>query len=205
VMTLVVAWRGFRRKHRRWQTCFLFSAAAVSVAGLAVEVYCLPHYAAPITCLIYAVVLLSMRRLRAWRFLGRPVGRFLTRTLPAICLVMLVLRVALPLLHSYSEEEWRQNWYNSISPRTGRAAIEAKLLEYPGKHLAIVPYSESQLGYDWIYNQADIDNARIVWALDLGPAANRELIDYFKGRRVWLVDSDDINPGLEPYEDQSSE
>jgi hypothetical protein len=199
VMALLIVWRGFLRKHHRWQTCFLFSAAAASVVGLAVEVNCFPHFAAPITCLIYAVVLLSMRQLRAWRFLGRPVGRFLTRTLPLICLVMLALRIATPLLHSYSEDDWRRKWYNSISPPTGRVAIEAQLAGYPGKHLVIVPYSESQLGYDWIYNQADIDNARVVWALDLGPATNRELIEYFKDRSVWLVDSDDLDPGLEPY------
>ena len=205
VMVLPILWRGFQRKHCRWRMCFLFSAAAASVVGLAVEVYCLPHYAAPATCLIYAIVLLSMRRLRAWRFLGRPVGRFVTRTVPVICLVMLALRFGAPLFHSYSEDEWRQKWYNSISPPTGRVAIEAKLSEIPGKHLAIVPYSESQLGYDWVYNQADIDNARVVWALDFGPAANRELIEYFKDRSVWLVDSDDLDPGLEPYADKSSE
>jgi len=201
----VIVWQGFRRKHRRWQIWFLFSAAFVSAAGLAVEVYCLPHYAAPVTCLIYAVVLVSMRQLRAWRFFGRPVGRFLARAVPAICIVMLVLRIAGPPLHLYDEDEWRQKWYNSLSPRTGRVAVESQLAAIPGKHLAIVPYQESQLGYDWVYNQADIENARVVWALDFGPAANRELIEYFKDRRVWIVDSDDIDPTFEPYEDPTDE
>jgi hypothetical protein len=202
---VVIVWRGLWRKHRRWQIWFLFSAALVSAVGLAVEVYCFPHYAAPVTCLIYAVVLVSMRQLRAWRFFGRPVGRFLARAVPAICLVMLALRVAGPLLHFYEEDEWRQKWYNSLSPRTGRVAVESQLAAIPGKHLAIVPYQESQLGYDWVYNQADINDARVVWALDLGPAANRELIEYFKDRRAWIIDSDDIDPSFEPYEDPTDE
>jgi hypothetical protein len=45
----------------------------------------------------------------------------------------------------------------------------------------------------WIYNDADIDRARIVWARDLGSAKNAELARYYAGRQVWMVD-----PNVEP-------
>jgi len=44
---------------------------------------------------------------------------------------------------------------------------------------------------EWVYNQADIDNAKIVWARDMGPTDNVELIRYFKDRSVWLLQPDD--------------
>ena len=49
------------------------------------------------------------------------------------------------------------------------------------------------------YNRADLNSAKVIWADDMGPAKNQELIDYFKGRRVWLVDADSLSPKLMPY------
>jgi hypothetical protein len=42
----------------------------------------------------------------------------------------------------------------------------------------------------WVYNGADIDGSKVVWANDMGPEKNRELIQYFKGWQVWLVEPD---------------
>ena len=41
---------------------------------------------------------------------------------------------------------------------------------------------------EWVYNDADIDGAKVVWARDMGTAKNQELLDYYKDRRVWLVE-----------------
>jgi hypothetical protein len=45
----------------------------------------------------------------------------------------------------------------------------------------------------WIYNDADIDASRVVWARDMGPQANESLLEYFHDRTIWLVD-----PNVEP-------
>ncbi len=42
---------------------------------------------------------------------------------------------------------------------------------------------------EWVYNAADIDSAKIVWAWDMGAAKNQELIDYFKDRQVWRIEA----------------
>jgi hypothetical protein len=46
-----------------------------------------------------------------------------------------------------------------------------------------------------VYNDAEIDAAKIVWARDMGAAKNEELLRYFPKRRVWLVEPD---PDEEP-------
>jgi len=36
----------------------------------------------------------------------------------------------------------------------------------------------------------------VVWARDMGPEKNRELLDYYKDRRAWLVEPDEKPPGV---------
>ena len=52
---------------------------------------------------------------------------------------------------------------------------------------------------EWVYNQANIDGSAVVWARDMGNRQNRELLEYFKGRQVWLVEPDQNPPQLSPY------
>lgn len=49
-----------------------------------------------------------------------------------------------------------------------------------------------------VYNAADIDDANIVWARDMGDK-NLELIRYFRDRQVWLVNGSSSPPRLMPY------
>jgi hypothetical protein len=44
--------------------------------------------------------------------------------------------------------------------------------------------------FDYVYNAADIDGAPIVWARDMGPEKNQELLNYYRGRKVWLLEAD---------------
>jgi hypothetical protein len=52
---------------------------------------------------------------------------------------------------------------------------------------------------EWVYNGADIDGSKVVWARDMGPAENQELIRYFRNRRIWLLQADEKPPKLSPY------
>ncbi len=40
---------------------------------------------------------------------------------------------------------------------------------------------------EWVNNLADIDGSKVLWARDMGPDRNSELIKYFSDRTVWLV------------------
>ncbi len=52
---------------------------------------------------------------------------------------------------------------------------------------------------EWVYNEAAIDSARVVWARDLGPAENQKLMRYYAGRVAMLLEPDFPEPRLSPY------
>ena len=81
-----------------------------------------------------------------------------------------------------------------------RARIQAQLSEEPGYHLVLVRYSpEHNTHTEWVYNRADIDDAKIVWARDMGPD-NAELLQYYPGRQVWRLNPDRKPATLEPLQ-----
>jgi hypothetical protein len=41
-----------------------------------------------------------------------------------------------------------------------------------------------------VYNHADIDGSKVVWARSLGPEKDAELIRHYPNREVWMVDED---------------
>lgn len=64
----------------------------------------------------------------------------------------------------------------------------------------IVHYeSRHNIDWEWVYNRANIDAAKVVWARDMGEFANRELLQYFRGRTIWIVDADSASPNPIPY------
>ena len=58
---------------------FLIVCVLVLAAGMAIEIYLLPHYVAPLTAAFYAIGLQMMRHLRLWKPEGKPVGLTLVR------------------------------------------------------------------------------------------------------------------------------
>ena len=81
-----------------------------------------------------------------------------------------------------------------------RVRIEARPEQEPGRQVVFVRHEPShQLGIEWVYNRADIDTARVVWARALCPEKNTELLKYFEGRRFWLVEPDRNPPQLSAY------
>jgi len=90
-----------------------------------------------------------------------------------------------------------QPWPRGNLPRAG---ILSTLEHSPGEHLVIVRYGPTHnFDRDWVYNAADIDSARVVWAWDMGEQNNQELLQYFKNRDVWLVEPDESPPKVSPY------
>jgi hypothetical protein len=76
----------------------------------------------------------------------------------------------------------------------------ARLEALPGDQLVIVRYNQyHNLDNEWVYNRADIDAAKTVWARDRSDAGNAELTRYFPHRRLWLEEPDLAPPKLSPY------
>jgi hypothetical protein len=184
------------------KTRFLFAVCGATALALALPVS-LPeaHYAAPITSAIYALVLLAMQRLRVWKRRTRPSGLLLVRSVPIICVLLLFIRAASPALHIPIHQPIPHTWCECNSRTTDRSSIAAELEKYPGPQLAIVHYLPGHASAnEWVYNSADIDNSKVVWARDMGPDENAKLIRYFKDRKVWLLEPDKSPPKLSPYD-----
>ncbi len=178
---------------------FLTTVCATTFAGMLLPIYFNPHYAGPMTCAIYALVLLAMRRVGRWHHRGRRVGAAIVRAVPLVCVLLLVLRVAAGPLHLPREEGLPASWWRVGPQNLERARILSDLEHKSGHHLVIVRYSPTHyVNVEWVYNDADIDGSKVVWARDMG-AANAELIHYFRDRNVWLLEPDYNPPRLTPY------
>jgi hypothetical protein len=80
-----------------------------------------------------------------------------------------------------------------------RPRLIANLQRQGGRHLIVVRYTPTHFIHaEWIYNDADIDGSPVVWARDMGEEKNRELLDYYKDRQVWLLEPD-TSLALKPY------
>jgi len=164
-----------------------------SVAGWALESFYNPHYSAPATGVFLALVLISMRHLRSW---GRT-GLFLARVIPAICVLSFAARVAAHPLNVRLAEYYQFAWYQDGPLSFGRSTILGELQRLEGEHLVIVRYKpEHEPFAEWVYNDADIDHARVVWAREIDPSHDQQLINYFRDRRVWLLEADEVPPRL---------
>src|SRR5205823_12219881 len=86
-----------------------------------------------------------------------------------------------------------------IGDPEGRIAIENRLAGTAGRQLVFIRYSPRHTGHEWIRNAADIDSARVVWALDLGPEEDEKLRRYYPDRNVWLLEPDFRPPRLSAY------
>lgn len=73
------------------------------------------------------------------------------------------------------------------------------------KQLVLVSYAPNfDLDREWVFNKSDTDGSKIVWARDIGPEKNRELLDYFRGREFWSVEAGG-GVGPQPYREGSTE
>jgi hypothetical protein len=156
----------------------------ILVLGLSLETWILPHYAAPATCLVFLFVIQSMRHLRASRWQRAGLGAALVRAVPMVLIAMIVFRSTAALLRLPVEPPWpRGNLH--------RSRVLNELEQTPGLHVVIVRYGpEHVVDDEWVYNRADIDRAKVVWARDMGEAGNDELTHYFSNRQIWLLQPD---------------
>jgi len=197
-LTLVLPF-GFSWKQIGRGTRFLLLTLGVTLIGLLAETFYAPHYFSPSTALILALVLLAMRCTYRWQWRGRRSGLFLVRAIPVICVCLFVLRA----VHGpFAGDEFYANaWFQRGPKSFGRAAVLRELNQVPGKQLVVVRYNSDHGPFEeWVYNRADIDAAKVVWARELTPGENEGLLRYFGDRRAWLLEADAHPPKLSQYQ-----
>jgi hypothetical protein len=75
------------------------------------------------------------------------------------------------------------SWYcgGEIIPGSlDRKRLLSALQAQPGLRLVVVRYlANHDVNNEWVYNEADIDRSKVVWARDTGAAKNSKLLDYW--------------------------
>jgi hypothetical protein len=161
---------------------------AAMICGFAVETWTLPHYFAPAVGALYLLLVQGLRQLWHCRALQPRLGPAMVRALPVLACAMIALRVTALAVHAPIEPAWPPGILT-------RAALERQLSRLPGKQLVIVSYgSHHNFHAEWVWNRADIDRSKVVWARDMGNDGNLELLNYFKDRTVWTINPDTSPP-----------
>jgi hypothetical protein len=148
------------------------------------------HYAAAIMPLFYLRFLQSIDRLRNWRPNAKPIG-----------LALAVLLLALIPIQ-FGRDVWKLVADGEYAPPMAQPYhdVVRRLEALPGRHLVLVRYAPNHDVFEeWVYNRADIDAARIVWAREMSPSEDASLIQHFQGRTVWQLEPDQSPPRLTPY------
>jgi hypothetical protein len=155
------------------------------------------HYLAAVTCLFVLISVEGLRRIYQLRQEAGLVLLFLCAAHFIFWYGMHVFDTADFSMEARSYETW--DAINHANPER-RIQITDQLAKISGQVLVFVQYWPQHVFQDeWVYNQADIDHARIVWARDLGAQENEKLQQYYTGRSVWLLEPDALPPKLEPY------
>ena len=184
---------------REWR----FAWVGVMLAAFALGTNFFPafqlHYLAAVTCVFILVSVVGLRTIHRLR--------------PEAALILLFLCFAHFAfwygMHIYDDEDISlaarpyETW-DALNHRNPERRIEVneQLAKIPGQVLVFVRYWPQHIFQDeWVYNEADIDRARVVWARDLGDDENKKLRQYYPSRSVWLLEPDARPPKLEPYQE----
>jgi hypothetical protein len=175
---------------------YLLIFGAVMLLGYLPQFVLLPNYIGPVAAVIYALWVQTARHIYICGVKKYPAVLQYMRLTPLLCLMLIPERIAarpLGLEHEF--------WAESRMPHEERRmALVAQLQAMPGRHLVIVRYRpEHDSHQEWVYNRADIDNAKVVWARDMDREPNQRLIRYFKDRQIWFLDADVNPPVLKPF------
>ena len=166
----------------RWMLFAALCCAGVVTANL-VTVAGVPHYAAPMTTMVVLLLVQCLRMLALSRRRWATVG------------FVLVITLTLAAYAGGFNPAWRAG---KPSWHLERAKLLKQLEATPGEHLVIVRYGQGHSVHnEWVFNEADIDAAKVVWARDMGDEKNQSLVDYFtagptagkgRSRQVWLIE-----------------
>ncbi len=187
-----------------------FAWVAATLALFAVGINFFPayqhHYLGGVACLFVLVSVASLERLSRVEIRGTPAGKDGAKLLVIACAVQFVFWYS---VHVFENQDFTaalrpyETW-DFINHRGNerRAVVNHQLAQTPGKQLVFVRYRYPGHAFqdEWVYNAADIDGSRVVWARDLGPDEDEKLRVYYPDRAAWLLEPDFRPPRLTKYE-----
>src|ERR1035441_8110578 len=162
------------------------------------------HYVAAVTCLFVLVSITGLQQMSRLRIRGHAAGQEAAVLIAVLCAAHFLFWYG---IHAAEDNEFSlaamryETWdvINHANPAR-RIMVAQELARVPGQLLVFVRYSPQHIFQDeWVYNGADIDASRIVWARDLGQVENEKLLRYYPGRVALLLEPDFRQPRLSEY------
>ncbi|MBV9503794.1 MAG: hypothetical protein JO323_02190 [Acidobacteriia bacterium] len=152
------------------------------------------HYIAAATCLFVLAAVIGLEQLAR-------ISPEASRILGFLCLAQFLFWYTMHLFDNqpFSMAARQFETWDGLNHRNPAARIEVnrRLAMLPGQLLVFVRYyPQHPFQQEWVYNAADIDGSRIVWARDLGPEEDAQLRAYYPNRSVWLLEPDYRPPRL---------
>ena len=162
-----------KRPAARWALAMLIG---LPVLHMLITPWFRMQYLAPLGGFFVALLAFSSRSLSKWSIRKFRLGW----TLIAIVLIVQAGNLAIFITKLCT---------NTRPLGAARADMMQELTQSPGRQLVIVRYLPGpQQIFEWVYNDADIDSSKVVFAHDKGPQTAAELRNYFRDRQFWLLE-----------------
>jgi hypothetical protein len=155
------------------------------------------HYMAAVVCLFILISVVGLQRIGPWP----------ARMIVTLCCAHFLFWYGIHLADDSPLSRFMrpyETWdaINHANPAR-RISVTDRLAQVPGQLLVFVRYFPRHVFQEeWVFNAADVDSSRIVWARDLGTEENRALLSYYPHRRALLLEPDHEVPELDDYREE---
>jgi hypothetical protein len=158
------------------------------------------HYLAAVVCLFVLMSVRGLQSLTRLRY-GPEAARFLM----FLCAAQFAFWYTPHLLEGsgFPLDVLRFDVWSSLNHGNPerRIQVNRQLEAMSGKLIVMVRYwPQHQFQDEWVYNGADIDSQRVIWARDLGDVENEKLRLRYPDRKLLLLEPDARPRSLSPYE-----
>jgi hypothetical protein len=162
------------------------------------------HYVAAVTCLFVLIAVIGLQQMSRLRIRGHAAGQEAAVLIAVLCGAHFLFWYGMHAAegNEFSLAAMRYETWDAINHANParRIMVAQELARIPGQLLVFVRYLPQHMFQDeWVYNAADIDASRIVWARDLGQVENEKLLRYYPGRVTLLLEPDFRQPRLSEY------
>ncbi len=147
------------------------------------------HYLAGVVCLFLLVTVKGLEHISKLRH-----GQLAAKFLIILAFAQFGFAFSAHLLDRGGYDLWTS--INHANPER-RIEVSTEIASIPGRLVVFVRYWPAHPFQDeWVYNGADIDAQRVVWARDLGDEENQKLLAYYRNRTAMLLEPDARPPQL---------
>jgi hypothetical protein len=161
-----------------------------------------PYHLGPIVAIVFAVIAQGARHIYVLLSRTKP-----ARAMAFALLLPLCVAAASVMKMEAADLEIPLSYWEHVAEAHGeaRAYLQDWLSHRPRKQLVIVHYSSRHSpDQEWVYNGADIDHSKVVWAREMDAESDAQLLSYFKDREVWLLNVYSYPQRVRPYNADSN-